>query len=115
MQASVAELFYREAAFAPMKTESVRLLIVIFVLVTLFASLLIPAGQPHHRLKERVEAMKARTLSRSVSTKAALDDEFARLHHHEKMMDFILLPSALLIDVVVIYFFWNYGRRKATV
>jgi len=95
-----------------MKTETISLLIIIFVLVTLFASLLISAGQPHYRLKERVEAMKAYTLSPSVSTKAVLDDEFARLHDHEKMMGFILLPSALLIDVVVVYFFWNYGARR---
>jgi hypothetical protein len=97
-----------------MKTETIRLLIIIFVLLTLFASLLIPAGQPHYRLKERVEAMKTYTLSPSASAKAALDDEFARLHYHEKMMGFILLPSVLLVDAVVVYCFWNYGKRKTT-
>src|SRR5205823_1822900 len=35
-----------------MKTETIRSLIIVFVLVTLFGSLLIPAGQPHYRLKE---------------------------------------------------------------
>ena len=97
-----------------MKTETIRSLIIIFVLLTLFGSLLIPAGQPHYRLKERLEAMKAHTLNPSASTKAALDDELAQLHHHETTMGFILLPLVLFIDAAVVYFFWNYGRRKAT-
>ena len=95
-----------------MKIETIRLLIIIFVLLTLSAPLLTPAGQPRYRLRERVEAMKTYTLSPSASTKAVLDDEFARLHHHEKMMGFILPLCALLVDVVVICFFWNYGTRK---
>jgi hypothetical protein len=96
------------------KTGTMRLLVIAFVFLTLFASLLTPAGQPHYRLKERVEAMKAYTLSPSASTKAALDDEFARLHHHEATMGGILPVVVLLIDVGVIYFFWNYGTRKTT-
>ena len=57
--------------------------------------------------------MKAYTLSPSPYTKAALDDEFARLHQHEKTQGIILVPALLLVDAVVIYFFWNYGKRKA--
>ena len=97
-----------------MKTETVRLLIIIFVAVPLFASMLIPAGQPRYRLKERVEAMQAYTLNKSASTKAALDDEFAKLHQHEKTQGIILVPALLLVDAAVIYFFWNYGTRKTT-
>src|SRR5260221_13823259 len=97
-----------------MKIDTARLLIIIFVLLTLFASLFIPAGQPRFRLKERAQAMQAYTLNPSASTKAALDDEFARLHHHETTQGAILLPSVLLVDGAVIYFFWNYGRRKTT-
>jgi hypothetical protein len=97
-----------------MKTETIRLLIIIFVALPLFASLLIPAGQPRYRLKERVEAMQAYALNPSVSTKAALDDEFARLHQHEKTQGVILVPALLLVDAVVIYFFWDYGTRKKT-
>ncbi|HLX68020.1 MAG TPA: hypothetical protein VKV04_00190 [Verrucomicrobiae bacterium] len=97
-----------------MKTETIRLLIIIFVAVPLFASMLIPAGQPRYRLKERVEAMQAYTLNKSASTKAALDDEFAKLHQHEKTQGIILVPALLLVDAAVIYFFWNYGTRKTT-
>jgi hypothetical protein len=97
-----------------MKIDTVRLLIIIFVLLTLFASLVVPTGQPRYRLKERVQAMQAYTLTPSGSTKAALDDEFARLHHHEATLAAILLPLVLLADAAVIYFFWNYGRRKTT-
>jgi hypothetical protein len=97
-----------------MKTETIRLLIIIFILVTLSASMLVPAGQPHYRLHERIRAMQANTVSPSASTKAALDDEFARLHHHEKMMGMIGLPSALVVYALVIYFFWNYGTKKTT-
>ncbi len=97
-----------------MKIETIRLLIIIFVALPLFASMLIPAGQPRYRLKERVEAMQAYTLNKSASTKAALDDEFARLHQHEKTQGIILVPALLLIDAAVIYFFWNYGTRKTT-
>jgi hypothetical protein len=96
------------------KTETIRLLIIIFVVLPLFASVLIPAGRPHYRLKERLEAMKAYTLNPSPATKAALDDEFARLHQHENKRDAILIPALLIVDAVVIYFFWNYGTRKRT-
>ncbi len=58
--------------------------------------------------------MQAYTLHPSASTKAALDDEFARLHHHEATLGAILLPSVLLVDGSVICGFWNYGRRKTT-
>jgi hypothetical protein len=94
------------------KTETIRLLIIIFVAVPLLASMIVPAGQPHYRLKERVDAMKAYTLNPSTSTKTALDDEFALLHHHHSKMGIILLPSLLLIDASVVYLFWNYGGRK---
>ena len=94
-----------------MKIDIVRLLIIIFVLLTL-GFLFVPAGQSRYRLKERVRAMEAYTLGPSASTKAALDDEFARLHHHEATQDAILLPSALLVDAAAICFFWNYGSRK---
>ena len=97
-----------------MKTETIRLLIIIFVALPLFASVLLPAGQPRYRLKERVEAMKARTLNPSADTEAALHDEFTRLHQHERMQGIILVPTLLLVDAVVIYFFWNYGTRKTT-
>lgn len=97
-----------------MKTETVRLLIIVFLVVQLFASVLVPAGQPHYRVRERIEAMKAYTLSPSASTKAALDDEFARLHQHEKMQGIILVPALLIVDAALIYFFWNYGTRKTT-
>jgi hypothetical protein len=96
-----------------MKTETIRLLIVIFVLLT-FASLILPPGQPGYRLKERVEAMEANSRNPSASTEAALHEEFARLNHHEAMVSDILLPSVLLVDIAVIYFFWNYGKPKTT-
>jgi hypothetical protein len=95
-----------------MKIKSIRLHIMIFVLLTLFVSLVLPAGHPHYRIRERIEAMEAYTLNPSTSTKATLDNEFARLHHHEKMTGVILVPSFLLIDAALIYFFWNYGTRK---
>jgi hypothetical protein len=97
-----------------MKTKTVRLLIIFFLVVPLFVSVLLPAGQPHYRIRERIDAMKAYTLSPSASTKAALDHEFARLHQHEKVQGIILGPALLIIDAVVIYFFWNYGTRKST-
>jgi hypothetical protein len=97
-----------------MKTETIRLLIIIFVAVPLFTSILIPAGQPPYRLKERVEAMQAYTLNKSASTKLTLDDEFTKLHQHEKTQGIILVPALLLADAAVIYFFWNYGTRKTT-
>jgi len=95
-----------------MKTETVRLLIIFFILLPSLASVLIPAGQPHYRLRERIQAMEAYTLNPSATTEAARADEFARLHHHEKMMSIVLPLSALALDVVVVYFFWNYGTRK---
>jgi hypothetical protein len=70
--------------------------------------------QPGYRLKERVDAMKAYVRNPSASTHAALTDEIDRLNHHETMVAVILLPSILLVDAAVIYFFWNYGTRKAT-
>jgi hypothetical protein len=97
-----------------MKIDLVRLLIIIFVSLTLLASLFIPAGQPRYRLKERVQAMQAYNLNPSASTKAALDTEFARLHHHEATLGAILLTSVVIADAAVISFFWNYGRRKTT-
>jgi len=87
-----------------MKIAAVKLLVILFVLLTLFA-LFIPASH-RFRLKERAQAMQAYTLNRSASTKAALNDEFERLIHHEATMDAILLPSVFLADVAVIYFFW---------
>jgi hypothetical protein len=96
-----------------MTRDAVRLLIIVFIVLPLFAAVLVPAGQPHYRIRERIEAMKAYTLSPSSSTKAALDDEFARLHQHEKTQGIIIVPALLLVDAVVIYYFWNYGKRKA--
>lgn len=98
-----------------MKSESIRPTIVIFVVVTLFFAFFIPAGQPRFRLKERIQAIEAYTMSPSKYTKAAVDDEFARLHHHEagNGIIFILAP-VLLLDAAVIYFFWNYGKRGRT-
>jgi hypothetical protein len=96
------------------KIDIVRLLVIIFVSLTLLALLIIPAGQPRYRLKERVQARRAYTLRPSASTKAALGDELARLHRHEATQGTILFPSVLLVDAAVIYFFWNYGRRKTT-
>ena len=97
-----------------MTNDAVRLVIIVFVVLPLFAAVLIPAGKPRYRIQERVGAMKAYTLSPSPSTKAALDDEFVRLHQHEKTQGIILVPALLLVDAVVIYFFWNYGTRKTT-
>lgn len=97
-----------------MKTEAIRLHIIVFVLVTLFACVIIPPGRPGYRLKERIEAMEANRLNPSASTKAAVYEEFARLNRHEAMVSDILLPSVVLVDAAVIYFFWNYGKRKAT-
>jgi len=108
---AVDQLFYLGRVRA-MKTENIRLMIIIFVALPLFVSLLIPAGQPRYRLKERVQAMQAHTLNPSPSTEAALHDEFEKLHQHEKTQGIILIPALLLIDVMVIYFFWNYGKRK---
>jgi hypothetical protein len=95
-----------------MKLETIRLLIVIFIALPLLASLFVPAGQPRYRIRERIEAMKAYTLNPSATTKAALDDEFARLHHHEKKFDIVVPLSLLALDVVVVYLFWNYGAKK---
>jgi hypothetical protein len=95
-----------------MKTETIRLLIVFFILLPSLASFLIPAGQPHYRLHERIQAMEAYTLNPSPTTEAARDDEFARLHHHEKMTSIVVPLSALALGIVVVYFFWNYGTRK---
>lgn len=97
-----------------MKIDIVRLLIIIFALVTFFGLLLIPAGQPRYRLKERMQAMQAYNLNPSAATKAALDDELAQVHHYEATQSAILFPSVLLIDAAVFYFFWNYGKRKTT-
>ena len=58
--------------------------------------------------------MGAYTTNPSESTKAALDEEFARLHHHEAIVSDILVPSYLLVNAAVIYFFWNYGKRERT-
>jgi hypothetical protein len=95
-----------------MKTETIRLLIIAFLVVQLFASMLVPAGQPRYRIRERIAAMEAYTLNPSATTKAAREDEFARLHHHERMQGIILGPLFLTFDAAVIYFFWNYGTRK---
>ena len=95
-----------------MTKDAVRLLIIVFIVLPLLAAVLIPAGQAHYRIRERIEAMKVYSLSPSPSTKAVLDDEFARLHQHEKTRGIILVPVLLLVDVVVIYCFWNYGTRK---
>jgi hypothetical protein len=97
-----------------LKPTAVRFLIVFFVSMTLLASLLYPSGKPHYRQKEREEAMNAYTLNPSASTQAAVAEEFSRLDHHQKMVQIILPPSVLLFDAVVVYFFWNYGRRKTT-
>jgi hypothetical protein len=43
---------------------------------------------------------------------AGRTEEFARLHRHEATVSAILVPSVLLFDGTLIYFFWNYGRRK---
>jgi hypothetical protein len=97
-----------------MKTESIRPTIVIFAVATLFFAFVIPAGQPRYRLKERILAMEAYTMNPSKSTKATEDDEFARLYHHEAIMSDIFIPSVLLVNAAVIYFFWNYGKRERT-
>ena len=96
-----------------MRIDTIRLLIIIFVLLTL-GLLFLPAGQSRYRLKERVQAMQARTLNPSVSTETELKEEFARLRHHEETQGVILIPSVLLVDAAVIYLFWNYGKRKTT-
>lgn len=95
-----------------MTRDAVRSLIVVFLVLPLIAAVLIPAGQPRYRIRERIEAMKAYTLSPSPATKEALDDEFARLHQHEKTQGIILVPALLLVNAVVIYFFWNYGKKQ---
>jgi hypothetical protein len=96
-----------------MKTRAIRWLIVIFVLLP-FGALVLPTGPggPSYRQKERIETIEAYKLNPSVSTKAAMNDEFYRLHHHYAMSGLVLLLSFLLVDVVVIYLFWNYGARK---
>jgi hypothetical protein len=95
-----------------MKPNTTGSLIIAFILLTSFALLVVPAGQPRYRRLERVEAMKTYTLSPSEATKAALNEEFARLHLHEATLTAILLPTVLVSDAVLIYFFWNYGRQK---
>ena len=95
-----------------MKTETIRLLIIFFILLPSLASILIPAGQPKYRLRERIEAMEAYTLNPSAATKAARDGEFARLHQHERTVGLVLIPMVLAIDGMAIYFFWNYSQKK---
>jgi len=95
-----------------MKLGTTRLLIIIFIALTLFVSLFIPAGQPHYRIRERIAAMKAYSLNPSATTQAAIDAEFARLHHHEKMVGLVVTPLVLALDVLVVYLFWNNGARK---
>ena len=50
----------------------------------------------------------------STSTKAVLTDELMRLEHHRNVTATFVISSVLAIDVVVVYFFWNYGHRKTT-
>jgi len=95
-----------------MKTKTIRWVIVIFLLLP-FTTILLPyVGPPHFRLHERNEAFREYTSNPSASTKAALTDELMRLEHHRNRMVFIALSSVLAIDVVVVYFYWNYRIRK---
>ena len=48
----------------------------------------------------------------SEATKAALEHEFMLNQHHQKMLGIVLPLSVLVFDIVVVYFFWNYGTRK---
>ena len=98
-----------------LKSDAIRFLIICFVSLTLLASLLYPAGKPHYRQREREAAMNAKSLNPSASTMRAVDEEFKQLEHHQKTVQLILIPSVLLFDAVVIYFFWNHGRRKTGV
>jgi Na+/H+ antiporter NhaC len=103
-----------------MKTESfrtkiIRSLIISFVIGTLLLALMLTASldPPQYRLKERIKALMAYTENPSASTKAAWDNEEARVQYHEMInwVIFAFLPI-LLVDAAVIYFFWNHGKRE---
>ena len=60
------------------------------------------------------QALRSFETNRSATTEAAMWEQARRDEARDSRRKGILFGLMLLVDGVVIYFFWNYGARRAT-
>ena len=94
-----------------MNRRVIRFLIAVALVVEIFWALE-PRNGLLPRSPETVQAIHAYQASPSDATKATMLQQFHLDSARNARHDQILLGVMLLADIVVIYFFWNYGVTK---
>jgi hypothetical protein len=70
-------------------------------------------GPEPYRYSERVRAAIAWEQSKTPETKAVLDAEEALLDRHIRLRSTLSVGGFFLINTLLCYFFWNYGKGRA--
>ena len=90
-----------------------RVLLVAAIVVQLWFLLYPHFGREPYRWSERMRATVAWEQSKTPETKAAMDAEDALVNRHLELRAALYLGGFLLINGLLCYFFWNYGKKRS--
>ena len=93
---------------------SYKIIIIFAVLILQFLWLATPRVGPHsYRHRQRVDAAMTWLKHPSPATKAVFDKEEKLLAVHERKIQLLTVGVCWIIDILAVYFFLNYGRKRA--
>src|SRR5581483_1120421 len=102
------------ATLRSMNTKAVRRLIVAAIVVQFLWSMILPAGNTlAPRSPEMAQALRAFEANRSAATEAAMWEQVRRDDLRDRQRDKVIFGLMLLVDVLAVCLFWNYGITKA--
>jgi hypothetical protein len=91
-----------------------RAFLVLVILVQLWLLLYPRMGPEPYRLEERMRAFRYWKQVGTPEAKAAFDGECAAEDRHVRLRSTLYFGSFFLINGLLCYFFWNYGKRAVT-
>jgi hypothetical protein len=98
-----------------MSTGMIRPLIVAVMVSQFLWFVIMPArNRLAPRSPEMAQAVRTFETNRSAATKAAMWEQVRRDELRDSRRKEVLFGLVLVVDVVVIYFFWNYEVKIAT-
>jgi hypothetical protein len=97
-----------------MSTKIIRWLIAAMIVLQVLWGMILPAGNRlAPKSPEMAQAIREFETNRSAATEAAMWKQVRRNELRDRRRDETIFISILLVDMVAIYFFWNYGVKKA--
>jgi hypothetical protein len=97
-----------------MSTKIVRWLIAAMIVLQVLWSMILPAGNGlAPKSPEMAQAIREFETNRSAATEAAMWKQVRRDELRDRRRDEIIFIWILVADIAAIYFFWNYGVKKA--